>query len=163
MSSDPRIEAVIRHDFDNGPYRDVYGDYETWRDGNPQAFAHQADQVAALLAAADAVDPLRASGSSPEPADDYASGAWCGECRYGVLEDPPCCTKPCGKRGPRAGSSGQFTAICELAAGHEGACNGTMVRCCDVPPVGWYCTRAPGHDGPCAAHPAGPVPAGDEQ
>ena len=25
---------------------------------------------------------------------------------------------------------------------------------CNVPPPGWYCTRAPGHDGPCAAYPA---------
>lgn len=24
---------------------------------------------------------------------------------------------------------------------------------CAVPPEGWYCTRKPGHDGPCAAHP----------
>jgi hypothetical protein len=27
-----------------------------------------------------------------------------------------------------------------------------MARC-TVPPAGWYCTREPGHDGPCAAHP----------
>lgn len=25
---------------------------------------------------------------------------------------------------------------------------------CTVPPAGWACTRAPGHDGPCAAIPA---------
>jgi hypothetical protein len=25
---------------------------------------------------------------------------------------------------------------------------------CTLPPPGWYCTRARGHDGPCAAHPA---------
>jgi hypothetical protein len=24
---------------------------------------------------------------------------------------------------------------------------------CRVPPPGWYCTRTPGHDGPCAALP----------
>lgn len=24
---------------------------------------------------------------------------------------------------------------------------------CEVPPAGWYCTRAKGHDGPCAAIP----------
>ena len=24
----------------------------------------------------------------------YQNGAWCGECRYGVVEDPPCCTQP---------------------------------------------------------------------
>ncbi len=23
---------------------------------------------------------------------DYREGKWCGECRYGVVEDPPCCT-----------------------------------------------------------------------
>ena len=25
---------------------------------------------------------------------------------------------------------------------------------CRLPPAGWHCTRTPGHDGPCAAHPA---------
>jgi hypothetical protein len=24
----------------------------------------------------------------------YREGRWCGECRYGVVEDPPCCTLP---------------------------------------------------------------------
>lgn len=24
---------------------------------------------------------------------------------------------------------------------------------CAIPPPGWFCTRVPGHDGPCAAHP----------
>jgi hypothetical protein len=28
---------------------------------------------------------------------------------------------------------------------------------CDKPPAGWTCTRAPGHDGPCAAAPAAPA------
>ncbi|MBK0119542.1 MULTISPECIES: hypothetical protein [unclassified Delftia] len=28
---------------------------------------------------------------------------------------------------------------------------------CDRPPAGWTCTRAPGHDGPCAAAPAAPA------
>lgn len=28
-----------------------------------------------------------------------------------------------------------------------------MSRRCEVPPEGWYCTRRPGHDGPCAALP----------
>lgn len=27
------------------------------------------------------------------------------------------------------------------------------VDACSKPPTGWYCTRAAGHDGPCAAHP----------
>lgn len=26
-------------------------------------------------------------------ASDYADGLWCGECRHGVVEDPPCCTQ----------------------------------------------------------------------
>ena len=26
---------------------------------------------------------------------------------------------------------------------------------CELPPEGWYCTRAPAHDGPCAAHQKG--------
>ncbi len=24
---------------------------------------------------------------------------------------------------------------------------------CQVPPLGWWCSREPGHDGPCAARP----------
>jgi hypothetical protein len=26
-----------------------------------------------------------------------------------------------------------------------------VIRECDIPPCGWRCTRARGHDGPCAA------------
>lgn len=26
---------------------------------------------------------------------------------------------------------------------------------CMMPPKGWVCTREPGHEGPCAAHPVG--------
>lgn len=29
--------------------------------------------------------------------------------------------------------------------------NESPVSVCDIPPPGWYCTRKPGHDGPCAA------------
>lgn len=29
---------------------------------------------------------------------------------------------------------------------------GQVAKCCTVPPPGWYCTRAAGHEGPCAAH-----------
>lgn len=28
-------------------------------------------------------------------------------------------------------------------------------RRCKVPPPGWWCSREPGHEGPCAAHPDG--------
>lgn len=28
---------------------------------------------------------------------------------------------------------------------------------CDVPPPGWHCTRAKGHEGPCAAVPSEPA------
>lgn len=24
----------------------------------------------------------------------YEAGEWCGECAFGVVEDPPCCTQP---------------------------------------------------------------------
>lgn len=30
-----------------------------------------------------------------------------------------------------------------------------MTQACTIPPAGWACTRAAGHDGPCAAIPAG--------
>lgn len=33
---------------------------------------------------------------------------------------------------------------------------------CTVPPIGWYCTRAPGHDGPCAAHAVAIEPQADK-
>lgn len=33
---------------------------------------------------------------------------------------------------------------------------------CTVPPLGWYCTREPGHDGPCAAHPVAVDPQADK-
>lgn len=26
--------------------------------------------------------------------DAYQAGTWCGECAYGVVNDPPCCTQP---------------------------------------------------------------------
>ena len=28
---------------------------------------------------------------------------------------------------------------------------------CTVPPEGWWCSRGPGHDGPCAARPAAAI------
>jgi len=28
---------------------------------------------------------------------------------------------------------------------------------CALPPAGWYCTRTPGHEGPCAAHPSNAI------
>jgi hypothetical protein len=28
---------------------------------------------------------------------------------------------------------------------------------CTLPPEGWACSREPGHDGPCAARPEGPI------
>lgn len=31
--------------------------------------------------------------------------------------------------------------------------NAKVEQRCNVPPEGWYCTREPGHDGPCAAKP----------
>lgn len=31
---------------------------------------------------------------------------------------------------------------------------GPIDQGCRVPPPGWWCSRTPGHDGPCAARPA---------
>lgn len=28
---------------------------------------------------------------------------------------------------------------------------------CELPPEGWWCSREPGHDGPCAARPGSPA------
>lgn len=28
---------------------------------------------------------------------------------------------------------------------------------CKLPPAGWWCSRAPGHEGPCAARPTSPA------
>ena len=37
------------------------------------------------------------TGWSQDP-DTSSGGRWCGECRYGVVEDPPCCTPPTSSR-----------------------------------------------------------------
>lgn len=42
--------------------------------------------------------------------------------------------------------------------GHKELCTHSFHRVCDRPTLGWYCTRPPGHDGPCAAHPRRPRP-----
>lgn len=34
-----------------------------------------------------------------------------------------------------------------------GELEGIVAGACAAPPSGWYCTRTPGHDGPCAAYP----------
>jgi len=44
--------------------------------------------------------------------------------------------------------------IREVAAARRAQPEGEAPQAaCTVPPEGWYCTRAPGHDGPCAALP----------
>jgi len=43
-------------------------------------------------------------------------------------------------------------ALIALARRAQPASEATQTAC-TVPPEGWYCTRAPGHDGPCAAWP----------
>ncbi|ANJ26804.1 hypothetical protein [Agromyces aureus] len=48
------------------------------------------------------IDPIEDDGSPSEPDEAeeaerrraYQAGEWCGECRWGVVEDPPCCTLP---------------------------------------------------------------------
>lgn len=58
----------------------------------------------ALAAAARAKPPNPLAGLTvlarkPSPDENeagraYREGRWCGECRFGVVEDPPCCTQP---------------------------------------------------------------------
>lgn len=48
-----------------------------------------------------------------------------------------------------AGEHGPEIPANRLAAGRWQA----VSRNCDRAPTGWWCSRAPGHDGPCAAHP----------
>lgn len=38
-----------------------------------------------------------------------------------------------------------------LIAGVIDAVQDFLIPCCKRPPSGWYCTREPGHSGPCAA------------
>lgn len=52
-----------------------------------------------------------------------------------------------GSQGVRAGSRASHHA----PAGHGHSAS--IPDACNVPPEGWRCTRTPGHDGPCAAHP----------
>lgn len=52
----------------------------------------------------------------------YWAGEWCGECAYGVVEDPPCCTHPqptdphpdahCAEYVKRRGFCGDIECFC---------------------------------------------------
>lgn len=56
-----------------------------------------------------------------------------------------------------------FNTLDELADEIRMMADKAAPASCDRPPAGWTCTRAPGHDGPCAAAPAAPVvDAGDQ-
>ena len=52
-----------------------------------------------------------------------------------------------------------FNTLDELAEELRELADKSAQAACDKPPAGWTCSRAPGHDGPCAAAPA--APAGD--
>jgi hypothetical protein len=56
------------------------GGIPAWND-DPNRTADEV--IAALEAAADAAERKAA----------YDEGRWCGECQYGVVNDPPCCTQ----------------------------------------------------------------------
>ncbi|MGG4053527.1 hypothetical protein ABEW79_17950 [Delftia tsuruhatensis] len=50
-----------------------------------------------------------------------------------------------------------FNTLDELADEIRMMADKAAPASCDRPPAGWTCTRAPGHDGPCAAAPAAPA------
>ncbi|MPS99503.1 MAG: DUF551 domain-containing protein [Pseudomonas sp.] len=50
-----------------------------------------------------------------------------------------------------------FNTLDELAEEIRMMAEKVAPASCDKPPAGWTCSRAPGHDGPCAAAPAAPV------
>jgi hypothetical protein len=66
--TDDIIEAAVRFDFERGPYLDVFGSYERWREQNPRAFDYCASEMRDLLAAA--VVPLLRARERVRSADD---------------------------------------------------------------------------------------------
>ena len=50
-----------------------------------------------------------------------------------------------------------FNTLDELAEEIRLLADKAAPASCDKPPAGWNCSRAPGHDGPCAAAPAAPA------
>ncbi|MFC4922970.1 hypothetical protein [Delftia deserti] len=50
-----------------------------------------------------------------------------------------------------------FNTLDELAEELRELADKSAQAACDKPPAGWTCSRAPGHDGPCAAAPAAPA------
>lgn len=55
-----------------------------------------------------ALDPRDALASRQNAADAlraYQAGEWCGECRFGVVDDPPCCTQPDAAEYPAAAAA----------------------------------------------------------
>lgn len=61
------------------------------------------------------------------------------------------------RRRPVSSAQLEQDAIAQLVPGHTGpvylALHSSPAPVCPLPPTGWYCTRPPGHEGPCAAHP----------
>lgn len=55
------------------------------------------------------------------------------------------------------------TAVCDTLATIEAAIGGmqseraAVDQGCATPPVGWWCSRSPGHEGPCAARRDGEI------
>jgi hypothetical protein len=68
---------------------------------------------------------------------------------FNVIDQAPC---DCGERrrdfGQHLSSCYLFDLICEVAYPVK---EPAQPKACDVPPTGWRCTRANGHEGPCAA------------
>ncbi len=61
---------------------------------------------------------LAAAGAGAGAGEAYREGRWCGECCYGVVEDPPCCTQPAGAQVDR--EAFRFQPRAALAAARAG-------------------------------------------
>jgi hypothetical protein len=62
--------------------------------------------------------------------------------------------------GPPMGTTPEMMAELTAAVGryHAQQERARLDQGCTVPPFGWWCSRTPGHDGPCAARPIGSHP-----
>lgn len=48
---------------------------------------------------------------------------------------------------------GVVSLVHSMSALHSGKDSKPQDLGCGIPPAGWFCSRMPGHEGPCAAYP----------
>lgn len=74
-----------------------------------------------------------------------------------VSDDDSCRVSYADKDGKYQNAAGAQTAMVDGPTTTT-TTSGAVVKSCDRPPAGWYCTRGKGHEGPCAARKIPPMP-----